>query len=142
MILWALLLGATATDEGLSLVQHAARRVPFKEALVVSIDPEAYQLVEAELRDEGVPVRMAARRHARHEAHEVHGYDARAPEDLQDALRLLTEFGNADRLHETVSRPVRGSHIKSNFMIFHAISCNFVSECRRTSHEYSSGGSF
>ena len=44
------------------------------------------------------------------ETHEVRGYDARAPQDLQEALQLLTEFGNAESLHETVSRPLRWLH--------------------------------
>ncbi|CAK8990898.1 unnamed protein product [Durusdinium trenchii] len=88
------------TDEVLHLVQRSAssRRSrgpaaegPFRAALVVSIDPESYKATEGELRDQGVLAEM------------VRGFDGKSAEELEGALQLLTDYGNTQHLHPTVS---------------------------------------
>lgn len=64
---------------------------PFREALVVSIDPERYKIAEAALKDQGVPAEM------------VRGFKGKDPKELLEALDLLTKHGNTARLHETVN---------------------------------------
>ncbi|CAJ1353079.1 unnamed protein product [Effrenium voratum] len=53
---------------------------PFREALVVSIQPDSYKVSEAQLQENGVPAEM------------VRGYDGKSPQEVDEALRLLTEF--------------------------------------------------
>lgn len=64
---------------------------PFREALVVSIDPEKYKIAEADLKDQGVPAEM------------VRGFKGKDPKELLEALDLLTKYGNTARLHQTVN---------------------------------------
>ena len=65
--------------------------VPFREALVVSIDPEKYKIAEADLKDQGVPAEM------------VRGFKGKDPKELLEAIDLLTKYGNTARLHATVN---------------------------------------
>ena len=106
-------------DESLNFVQHSSQRIvrefpgqmgpyanasdpadaadalvlpaPFKEALIVSIDPEKYRIAEADLRDQGVLAEM------------VRGFKAKDPKELNEALDLLTKYGNTAHLHGTVN---------------------------------------
>lgn len=64
---------------------------PFHEALVVSIDSEKYKIAEADLKDQGVPAEM------------IRGFNGKNSNEVQDALALLTKYGNTAKLHSTVS---------------------------------------
>ncbi|CAK9039221.1 Uncharacterized protein SCF082_LOCUS22945 [Durusdinium trenchii] len=99
--------GVTCEVESIHLLQHAHTREvrkskaperpealasPFAEVLVLSINEEKYKLSKAELKDQGI---VAVSR--------VKGFNASRDSELSEALALLTEYGNANSLHHTVS---------------------------------------
>lgn len=74
----------------------------FQKALVLSIDPESYELAEAKLKAQGVS------------AERVEGFDGRKPQQVQEALKLLASHANAESLHATVSNAMLCLHTPLN----------------------------
>ena len=65
---------------------------------MLSIDSESYKRAEALLKEQGVA------------AERVEGFDGRKPEQVQEALKLLSSHANAESLHATVSNAMLCLH--------------------------------
>eukprot|EP00928_Gymnodinium_smaydae_P063999 TRINITY_DN47444_c0_g1_i1.p1 TRINITY_DN47444_c0_g1~~TRINITY_DN47444_c0_g1_i1.p1 ORF type:complete len:398 (+),score=20.36 TRINITY_DN47444_c0_g1_i1:90-1283(+) len=72
--------------------------LPFKNALVLSIDPESYEQARGRLAEYEVPAEV------------VWGYNGSSSVDVDKALALLTKYHHAESLHFTVSNTLACLH--------------------------------